>query len=201
VRMQFQGARAQLRRAFRSPFSPQSSKPTIVHFSHHKCGTVWMQSILSKVASRYGMRSQIYRRHSQFNPTAEIVVNDSSVHIDGLSNFRGSHMIRDPRDVAVSAYHYHLWTKEAWARVPRERFGGKSFHDHLNSLNPADGLAAQIKQLRSQLLGTPKKGSHLRSGRPGQWREELTAQHIELFKMDGSRLLIKLGYESDNNWS
>jgi hypothetical protein len=67
--------------------------------------------------------------------------------------FRGSHVIRDPRDLVVSGYEYHLVTTEPWVLVPQRHLGGISYQEYLRSLDPHDGLTAEIEWLAS---GTAK---------------------------------------------
>jgi Sulfotransferase domain len=42
--------------------------------------------------------------------------------------------------------------------------------------------------------------SHYRRGSPGDWREHFDATHIDYFKKLYNPLLIKLGYESKEDW-
>ncbi|MES2999089.1 MAG: sulfotransferase domain-containing protein [Pseudomonadota bacterium] len=49
---------------------------------------------------------------------ALVLTDRDDIAWDGLPAFRGSHFIRDPRDMVVSGYFYHLWTEEAWCRSP-----------------------------------------------------------------------------------
>jgi hypothetical protein len=42
--------------------------------------------------------------------------------------------------------------------------------------------------------------SHYRKGMPGDWKNHFNEQHKKVFKDHHSDLLIKLGYEKDNNW-
>ena len=172
-------------------------------------------------------------------------------------------MIRDPRDIAVSAYYYHLWTRERWARAERERLEGHSYQEYLRGIDREEGLSAEITRLSGNVfrrmagwdyhrpdycelryedliadertwfervfrhygfrddavsealtiaerlsfsnsskrnLGEVTEGSHLRSGKPGQWREEFSERHRDLFKRLTGDLLIRLGYESDDTW-
>jgi hypothetical protein len=46
----------------------------------------------------------------------------------------------------------------------------------------------------------PKKSHTFRSGKTGGWREHFTAEHKNLFKDIAGDLLVKLGYEKNNNW-
>jgi hypothetical protein len=46
----------------------------------------------------------------------------------------------------------------------------------------------------------PKKSGTFRKGQPGNWREHFTEGNIVLFKERAGDLLIRLGYEQDNDW-
>jgi hypothetical protein len=186
-------------------------------------------------------------------------------HRDGLAGrpFRGSHMIRDPRDVVVSGYFYHLWTEEKWARQPDgQSWEGMSYQAYLNSVDREEGLLAEIERCAATTLAdmaawdygqpefvelryedvindepamfrrlfdfygfddkavavglsaveeasihsrrTPDTGTqrrHVRSGKTAQWREHFGASHVERFKALTGDLLVRLGYESDMDWT
>ncbi len=46
----------------------------------------------------------------------------------------------------------------------------------------------------------PKKSPTFRSGKTGEWRKHFTDEHKRIFKDVAGDLLIKLGYEKDNDW-
>ena len=46
----------------------------------------------------------------------------------------------------------------------------------------------------------PKKSRTFRSGKTGGWREHFTEEHKDFFKDVAGDLLVRLGYEKDNNW-
>jgi hypothetical protein len=46
----------------------------------------------------------------------------------------------------------------------------------------------------------PKKSHTFRSGRTGGWKEHFTDAHKNLFKDVAGDLLVRLGYEADNDW-
>jgi hypothetical protein len=46
----------------------------------------------------------------------------------------------------------------------------------------------------------PKKSHTFRSGKTGGWKEHFTEEHKTLFKDVAGDLLVRLGYEEDNNW-
>jgi hypothetical protein len=144
----------------RSPFTRRAGRPLLVHCSHHKVGTVWFKRVLKAVADSYGLRFEA-PRHDRPSDTTEVVFFDNAYrfkheYVEGRS-FRGSHIVRDPRDLVVSAYHYHLRTTEAWALEPSDEWDGKSYRDYLGSLNAHDGLMAEIT--RSARSGLASMGT------------------------------------------
>ncbi len=46
----------------------------------------------------------------------------------------------------------------------------------------------------------PEKSRTFRSGKTGGWREHFTDEHRKLFKEVAGDLLVRLGYEKDNQW-
>jgi hypothetical protein len=46
----------------------------------------------------------------------------------------------------------------------------------------------------------PKKSHTFRSGKTGAWREHFTEDHKKLFKEVAGDLLVRLGYEANNDW-
>jgi hypothetical protein len=46
----------------------------------------------------------------------------------------------------------------------------------------------------------PKKSHTFRSGKTGGWKEYFTEDHKTLFKEVAGDLLVKLGYEEENDW-
>ena len=46
----------------------------------------------------------------------------------------------------------------------------------------------------------PKKSHTFRSGKTGGWREFFTEEHKKLFKEVAGDLVVRLGYEQDNDW-
>ena len=98
------------------------------------------------MAERYGMRMQV-RHHGPYDPEADIIYNfRANLPLEGVSELRASHMVRDPRDIVVSGYHYHLWTKERWVHIPMEEYGGKTYQEYLNELDQAEGIATEIRR-------------------------------------------------------
>jgi hypothetical protein len=46
----------------------------------------------------------------------------------------------------------------------------------------------------------PQRSPTFRSGKTGEWKKHFTPEHMKLFKDVAGDLLIRLGYEKDNDW-
>jgi hypothetical protein len=46
----------------------------------------------------------------------------------------------------------------------------------------------------------PAKSPTFRSGKTGEWKKHFTEEHKRIFKAVAGDLLVKLGYENDNDW-
>jgi hypothetical protein len=234
----------------------------LVHCAHHKVGTVWWGSILRALAERGAWR-YVEVTSSGFDGSADVYLFEHTRHFDrpGFSGrpFRGTHMVRDPRDVVVSGYFYHLWTEERWANVPNSRYEGLSYREALNRRDRHDGLLLEMERMcRDQLpemlawdysqpeflelkyedviedeegsfervfrhyglrerdarraldivrmksfsnvsgrkLGDVGGATHLRSGRPGEWRAHFTTDHLDRWRELSGDGITRLGYES-----
>lgn len=67
----------------------------------------------------------IFNTHSDFRG-ADWLLQDPDTRI--------FHLIRDPRDVVISAMHYHKIAREPWLHKRRTRFDGMTYQEKLNSL-------------------------------------------------------------------
>lgn len=237
------------------PFDGRGRRRPIVHCCHHKVGTVWFQRVLLNVARAYGL-SFYAGPHGGVLPRADIVVDrNSRLNLAPLPPFRGSHMIRDPRDVIVSGYFYHLRTDEPFVNKPRDDLEGRTYRETLQGLEREAGLCLEMSRAqrstframrswdyhnpsflelryedfiadesasfarlfrhygfredaiaRAQRIASRfsrtrvRRGAHIRSGEPGEWREHFTPALRDAFKEQYGDLLIRLGYERDNDW-
>jgi hypothetical protein len=112
-------------------------------------GTKWLTRVLSGVADHYGLTLQwINNDIDSLDTTSDLVVfNHSDLCAQELEPCVGSHMLRDLRDVVVSGYFYHLWTKERWATVPQAKYQKRSYQQYLNTLSQNEGIHAEIDRL------------------------------------------------------
>jgi hypothetical protein len=235
--------------------------PLIVHCSHHKTGTVWIFNVLRVVAQRHGLH--VFEPHkgpaAMVDHHVDVVLYEGRSTVDrgclGDRIVRGSHMVRDPRDVAVSSYYYHLRGAEGWTQVPLDRFGGRTYYEVLQSLSTCDGMLTEIRRLgtytypgmaawdyhqgdfyemryedlwedeaagfrslfrfygfsppvvdesvevalrlSTRARSGPSKMAHVRSGRPGEWREHLEPVHLAAIEEVAPGLVAGLGYAAE----
>jgi hypothetical protein len=99
----------------------------IVVATHHKTGTVWMDGVFKAIASDLGVRYINFR--TEYGRLKELVRSpfvlfcydsDFGDHAGLLDqqDVRIVHLIRDPRDVVISAMHYHKASRERWLHEP-----------------------------------------------------------------------------------
>lgn len=253
----------ELRRARGGPFPGRADRKLIVHCAHHRVGSAWFTKVLDAISDEYGLHFQNCRQVDLRRDTDVFLQDHSLVDLARLPPHRGSHMVRDPRDVVVSRYFFHLWTKETWAHDPQVEYGGRSYLEYLNSLDQEAGILAEIDKFADYGLGhmanwnyanpdflelryediirdedgefrrlfvhygfspaaverslqiakqfsferqTKRKvgqveaKSHLRSGRPGEWRDVLSDRQKARCKEVFGDVLIRLGYETGYDW-
>ncbi|WP_207060993.1 sulfotransferase domain-containing protein [Motiliproteus sp. SC1-56] len=240
-------------------FTPEVSHRLVVHCGHHKVGTYWFARILNGIAEHYGLDFQNCEQYYLKSETSFFMEQHSYIDKDLLPSHRGSHLIRDPRDMIVSGYYFHLWTKEDWAHLPVPELGFISYQKYLNSLPKEEGIAAEIRRTAKNIkdmarwnyqdpnfyeikyeelindeqtifeklfrhygftdeavevgleqarkfsfknvakreIGSNDSKSHLRSGKPGQWRDEFSGDHIRLFEELTGDALKVMGYQND----
>ncbi len=77
---------------------------------------------------------------------ADVLYDNNSLTIFDRENYVGSHMIRDPRDIIVSGYFYHLWTQEAWVHVVRPEWG-MTYQEKINSMSKDEGMMFEMKNM------------------------------------------------------
>lgn len=99
----------------------------------HKTGTVLLRNILKAISEEFSLR---------FWEQGPEPADGWDIRFHGGSNFRremayphrGVIIIRDPRDVIISAAHFHGRGREGWLHKPDERFGGMTYLEKINSL-------------------------------------------------------------------
>lgn len=127
------------------------------YFGHHKCASTYLhRMILSKVCERVGLNRGMVYSPEQFSGDLDGFVRNSSYDFLCYTNadrkfvqqlqmpFRAVHVIRDPRDVLVSAYfsHLHGHPTKGWPELVE-------FRRKLQTLDAKEGLLAEIDFIAS----------------------------------------------------
>ena len=140
----------------------------IIHCSYHKCLTVYYGKVMSRLYNyllpfRGGyrhfnsFRDAFYEEHTKYK---FVSLNNHILDFDRLGDYRISRFIRDPRDLVVSGYFYHLRGAEPWCNIispvdkdweivngclPSGIGRDDSFSGYLQKLSKEDGLIAEIE--------------------------------------------------------
>ena len=292
------------------------------YFGHHKCASTWIRSILREVTWAAGLTlEEVFCPYLPEKRTALITASQQRLPFEDLATylqqqnavfasfpiavselvenlqtipFRGFHVVRDPRDLIVSAYFSHRYShpieplpelephrerlaavskedglflemefsapvlQDMWAwpyghpdilevkmeeltARPYEGFvrifeflglldEGESYsarrriglfvREMLNRVSfryrwlrwlrrpmPVTGelLLGRVWDHRFEKKARRRKGeedprSHYRKGQPGDWRNHFTEEHVAAFKEKFGDLVVRLGYELDNDW-
>lgn len=112
--------------------------------THHKTGTAWMSKIFKEIASNYNLKysSPTASKGILVTPTQNFDIffqTHSRFDLEKISNnYKGLHIIRDPRDIIVSACFYHMKSSEEWLHIKSPAFGGLTYQEKLNSYSSLD---------------------------------------------------------------
>lgn len=91
------------------------------YFGHHKCASSWVWNILREVSKSAGLNHEVVHNSHMFDNDLPSFIRNSKVdflsytnadikHLNSVDLFRGFHVIRDPRDIVVSAYFSHKYS-------------------------------------------------------------------------------------------
>lgn len=122
------------------------------YFGHHKCGTRWILAILRHACRELGLGVVEVHNAALVKPDLAGFVQEHRVaflaytnadyaEARSLPDFRGFHVIRDPRDIVVSAYFSHLYSHP----VPDDWPQLGDIRRTLQALDKDEGLLRQIE--------------------------------------------------------
>src|SRR6478609_9575234 len=115
----------------------------LVVATHHKTGTVWMDGVFKALAGDLGARYINFR--AQYEEMKGLLSSpfvlfcydsdfgDYSPLLD-REDVRTLHLIRDPRDVVISAMHYHKASQESWLHEPIPGYDNLTYQRALQQL-------------------------------------------------------------------
>lgn len=127
----------------------------LAFFGHHKGATDWMNGILAQICSELKLRFSVVHYPEMFDGNLKNFVLKNKVDVlsfdnadyefvKQIENYRGFHVIRDPRDITVSAYYSHLYshgTKNPYFTEQRRT---------LQNLSKSDGLLHEMQSRKDQ---------------------------------------------------
>jgi len=126
-------------------------QPLYVFFGHHKCATMTLNTIVTSVCRRLGLRFRAEFDENQFDGKIRDFIRHNKVeflaygnadiaYARGLPAHRGFHIIRDPRDIVVSAYFSHIYSHSTtkWEKLREHR-------ERLRKLPVEEGIAEEIR--------------------------------------------------------
>lgn len=118
------------------------------YFGHHKCASVWLTQLVNDIAKPMGLK--VFERQMILLPNpaqnikdnhADFYITSNSIYsiVQTLDNYRGFHVIRDPRDIVVSGYFSHLYSHaiNSWTELEEHR-------KLLNSIDKDEGILREI---------------------------------------------------------
>ena len=151
-----------------SPFEHCHGDAPILVGTHHKTGTVLLKHIfLKEVCPALGWKCSF--DHHPVRCASPEDARAAGLQLCFLQHgvrfkiqntqlpYRFIHAIRDPLEVVLSGYQYHLTTTERWANRVERRYNGTTYRTYLNGLSLDDGLRAELKHsLRDSLKTMPR---------------------------------------------
>lgn len=159
---------------FLNRFYNKKNARLIVHVTYHKCMTVYFIRVFKSIAEEMGWYFKNYEwgELEKFMKDAKTLKRDSILMIGHRFNevkklprrFKGSHIVRDPRDLLISGYRYHKWTQEYWVHEPLKRgmifklglkkldlgfdHDGMTYQQILNKVDQETGLIIELNWRR-----------------------------------------------------
>ena len=128
--------------------------------THHKTGTMWMFNIFQTFGQRAGIAFLNFSEHCRHlgivGDRCDQLLFGYGLAFDGIiladhaegfrtlspllprNRARMFHVVRDPRDIAISAANYHLISDEPWLHVPDVGFGGMTYQEKISSYDSFD---------------------------------------------------------------
>jgi len=177
-------------------------KDCAVIATHHKTGTVWMGSIFRDISVACKLRLIRMQRLKGIAPEALVL---PSIVINQHSDFKKCrwmlkhprcrilHLIRDPRDIVLSAMRHHRTAKEDWLHKPRKAFDGLTYQQKINGL--PDDRARCIFEMDNGARRTIRSMRKWNYARPGviECRYESLIGDVGMTAF--TAVLLHLGFE------
>lgn len=178
-------------------------KYNLVVATHHKTGTVWMDGVFKAIAGDLGARYLDFRPErghlSDLDHGPFILFSYDSDFGDFASlldreDVKILHLIRDPRDVVISAMHYHKASRESWLHEPIPGYDNLTYQRALQNLPTK--FAQYLFEMDNSSASTLRDMERWRYGRANcfEARYEDLRQDVELVMWQ--RIMTFLGLDA-----
>ena len=140
---------------------------TVLVGTHHKTGTVLLSKLFRLASKFIGVprvreaqvtnRTQCATYFKTKAPAVCIVehVSERDVHAWAFKpTVPFVHAVREPLEMCVSAYQYHLLGAEPWLTQPLRDLNGVSLQQYYKSLPPAQAVTFECKRMMFELIET-----------------------------------------------
>ena len=125
--------------------------------SHHKTGTLLLERLLQSIGAevRVPFEKPHWERCASLQRREDGICVDEHVTLSKLHRFFFGakfhaaafvHIVREPLEVCVSSYQYHLRSTEAWLLTPRKELHGRSWQEALRAASTRDGLLLECRR-------------------------------------------------------
>jgi len=164
-----------------------NKKKLLAYFGHHKCATVWIHKIMHELWRAIGRKAVNLHSPGQFHKNLALYLEEHGLdcltyaNADGkyvaqLENFAGFHVVRDPRDLAVSSYFSHLYSHptDNWPQLENHR-------EKLKTLPREKGMILDIEFIHQDVFQRMKDWNYHQENVLEIKMEDLTAHPLETF--------------------
>ncbi len=144
-------------------------RPLVAFYGHHRCGSTWVTGLLEAASQLLGLRfARVYDAERVDGGLADFVrrqgvevlslMNADAASARALSAARAIHVVRDPRDVLVSAYfsHRNSHPTDEWPELEAHR-------QALRSVDEGEGILLELECRRLEF----RQMMEWRPGLPG----------------------------------
>jgi len=124
-----------------------NTERTLVYFGDHRCASTWLLTVTNEICNYINVPFSQY--HEWLNMTNRrstnfvVDINADWEHRLEIGRLRGFHVIRDPRDIVVSAYFSHKYSHPSGEWLDKQR-------NLLQTVELDDGIRASIDFRRNQ---------------------------------------------------
>jgi hypothetical protein len=160
------------------------------YFGHHKCASTWLEQICGNICYDLGLKYSIVysakdcdydlKKYIDKNKIDFIAFANADYNlVKDIENLKGFHVVRDPRDIVVSAYFSHRYSHptHAWPELV-------SYREKLNKLSESEGIIEEINFSEEQF-------NAMKSWETCNY-ENITEIHMEEIIQDEYKAVLKI---------